>query len=150
MVLRKKKLSLSQICNELCQHYKHRNDLQLTYHIENEIIILGDKVSLHSIISNLLENAIKYTENGIVNLNLCKKDDTCVLEVSDEGKGINNADKKKVFTKFYRIGNEETRSAKGTGLGLYIVQQLVNFHKGRIWIEDNEPKGAKFLIEFPI
>ena len=57
-------------------------------------------------------------------------------------------EKQKIFDKFYRIGNEETRKAKGTGLGLYIVNNIVKYHEGSIEILDNQPKGTKFIITF--
>jgi signal transduction histidine kinase len=76
-----------------------------------------------------------------------ESDGEMFLSVSDRGIGILDADKKLVFEKFYRIGNEETRKAIGTGLGLYIVKQVVHAHGGRISLTDNKPQGTVFMLE---
>ena len=75
---------------------------------------------------------------------------TFKLIVSDQGQGIKKEDRKKIFEKFIRIQNEETRSTKGTGLGLYIVSNLVNSHHGKIDVSDNSPCGSVFTIEIPL
>ena len=72
------------------------------------------------------------------------------LSVCDTGSGIPDEEKQSVFDKFYRLGNEETRQAKGTGLGLYIVRQLVNFHDGKIQVENNQPQGTCFKMVFKL
>ncbi len=71
-----------------------------------------------------------------------------VFTISDEGKGIPDEEKKKVFQKFYRIGNEETRKTQGTGLGLYICKKIMESHGGKITITDNEPQGSNFIVTF--
>ena len=73
-----------------------------------------------------------------------------MLDVADQGFGISDKEKKKIFRKFYRIGNEDTRSTKGTGLGLYIVKEIVEAHQGRITVKDNQPRGTLFHITLPI
>ena len=70
------------------------------------------------------------------------------VRVADKGTGILDEDKKKVFTKFYRVGNENTRRTKGTGLGLYIVKRFVEIYKGKIYIEDNPAGGSVFILHF--
>ena len=72
-----------------------------------------------------------------------------MFEVADYGIGIPVKERAKVFHRFYRIGNEDTRSTRGTGLGLYIVKQIVKIHKGKIQILDNLPKGTIFKIILP-
>ena len=71
-----------------------------------------------------------------------------MIEVKDEGPGIANTEKKKVFDKFYRSGNEQTRSTKGTGLGLYLCKQIAGKHKGKIVLTDNKPAGSIFTVVF--
>ena len=108
-----------------------------------------DKTSFPSIILNLLENAVKYSEaDSTVTLTLKKNQNTIILSVKDEGAGISDEDKSMIFQKFYRAGNEETRSTKGTGLGLYIVNYLVEQHNGTISVKNNSPKGSIFEIIF--
>ena len=97
--------------------------------------------------NNLIENAIKYADkNSEVMIALRENNDQMELSIADEGPGIDNADKKKVFQKHYRIGNEATKNSKGTGLGLYLVKRIVTVHKGHISIQDRKPKGSIFVI----
>ena len=110
--------------------------------------VQADKAGLTSVVQNLLENAIKYSPEGtLVKFTAEKANGRLRLQVIDEGQGIPDAEKKAVFQKFYRLGNEETRQATGTGLGLYIVQQVVKAHGGHIQLTDNQPKGAIFTLD---
>jgi signal transduction histidine kinase len=68
--------------------------------------------------------------------------------VSDNGRGIADDEKKKIFQKFYRVGDESVRSSKGTGLGLYLVRKILHWHNADIWVEDNKPRGSVFRIVF--
>jgi two-component system, OmpR family, phosphate regulon sensor histidine kinase PhoR len=72
-----------------------------------------------------------------------------VLRVADQGYGIAESERRKIFRKFYRIGNEDTRRTKGTGLGLYIVERIVSLHGGKIHVMSNQPQGTVFEIKFP-
>lgn len=113
-------------------------------------VILADYESMVSIFTNLFENSIKYSENPsniVVTLNEGSKEWS--VKVADNGIGISDPEKLKVFHKFYRTGNEDTRKTKGTGLGLYIVHKIVNAHHGDIKISDNPGGGTIFTITFP-
>lgn len=110
--------------------------------------IQADKMGLAAIVQNLLENAMKYSpEGGAIELFAEQSAGKLRFRVSDQGQGIPDAEKKAVFEKFYRMGNEETRHSTGTGLGLYIVNQVLKAHGGSIQIADNLPKGTIFTIE---
>ena len=119
--------------------------------IDSEIIGFTDINNYESIVTNLIENALKYggEEPLTVHLSL-ESEQRVVLQVSDLGPGIENELKPRVFEKFYRAENEETRSKKGTGLGLYIVKELVGLNNGSIHIEDNQPSGSKFIVKLPL
>lgn len=117
--------------------------------IDPNIYMKIDRTSFPSIILNLLENAVKYSsEDSSIILKLKKNNEKILLSVSDEGVGISEGDRERIFEKFYRAGNEETRKTKGTGLGLYIVKYLVEEHGGSIQIKNNAPKGSIFEIIF--
>jgi len=73
-----------------------------------------------------------------------------LLSDKDNGTGIADTEKKKIFNKFYRVGNEESRKAQGTGLGLYLTNKIVQQHKGRLTVKDNKPTGAVFEISLPV
>ena len=108
-----------------------------------------DDVAFASLLTNLVDNALKYsTHEKNVSLVLEQKVNKLVLSVSDTGVGIDASDKEKIFDKFYRAGNEETRLSKGTGLGLYIVKKLVRGHHAKLVLKDNFPKGTIFEIYF--
>jgi len=109
----------------------------------------ADKAGLTSVVQNLLENAVKYSPPGALITLTAEKTAAgkSKIRVLDPGNGIPDGEKKAIFEKFYRIGNEETRNTTGTGLGLYIVQQVVKAHGGTIHVTDNKPKGAIFTIE---
>ncbi len=115
--------------------------------IEENIYAEGEVMLLQMLVNNLLENALKYSpKEKIIQLVFKKKNDKIYLLVIDEGEGIPAVEKKKIFEKFYRSGNEATRTAKGTGLGLYLCKKIVQDHKGRIEVKDNHPNGCIFTV----
>lgn len=119
--------------------------------IGNIPTIQADENALTSISLNLMENAVKYCPNGCtIDVHLQTKNNHLILEVADKGIGIPDEEKPKIFQKFYRVGSEDTRKTKGTGLGLYIVKSLVEVHKGNISVRDNQPKGSIFSVELPL
>ena len=117
--------------------------------IEPKIEITGDKFALTSVVTNLIENAIKYSGPcEVVDVKLYQKDEKIFLEVADHGIGIADVEKDKIFDRFYRVGSEETRNTKGTGLGLYIVKEVLNRHEATIKVKDNDPTGSVFEVVF--
>jgi len=115
-----------------------------------ELTVLADQYGMSSVLSNLLENAVKYLGTGSnVALGIFERGKDVLLQVKDDGLGIPASEKKKVLQKFYRVGNEDTRQTMGTGLGLYIVSEVVRAHQGTVNIEDNTPKGTVFNICLP-
>jgi len=117
--------------------------------IEPKIEITGDKFALTSVVTNLIENAIKYSGPcETVGVKLFAKNDKIYLEVADHGIGISDDEKNRIFDKFYRVGSEETRNTKGTGIGLYIVKQVLDKHQASIKVKDNQPAGSIFEVVF--
>jgi signal transduction histidine kinase len=109
---------------------------------------MGDVFLLQMTFNNLIDNAIKYSpKDQPIKIKIENQQNICSITFADYGTGIPDVDKKKVFEKFYRIGTEATQKAKGTGLGLYLVHRIIKAHKGKIFITDNEPNGAKFVIQ---
>ncbi|ANE51994.1 sensor histidine kinase [Flavisolibacter tropicus] len=146
----KEAVSLSEITRQLTEDLKHRYaDKQVIENIDAGIHIYGDPLLLKLLVSNLLENANKYSgKQTNITCSLHTKDHKIVLEVSDEGIGISDEEKKMIFEKFYRVGNEQTRRTKGTGLGLYICKKIAQSHGGDIKVVDNVPQGSTFIVTF--
>jgi len=118
--------------------------------IESGLTANIDGNAYESILLNLIENAFKYGDDEGIEVSLVKEKDQLLLRVEDNGIGIPQEERKKVFNKFYRMGNEETRSKKGTGLGLFIVKELVALHRGKITITEGSAKGALFSVSLPL
>lgn len=117
--------------------------------IEPEIDLQGDSLLLQILLNNLLENAIKYSPaHSIISVQLKKAGTQVLLEVADQGEGIPDTEKKKIFERFYRIGNEATRTTKGTGLGLYLCERIAHHHQATLLVRDNSPKGSVFRVNF--
>ena len=102
------------------------------------------------ILGNLIENAIKYTpEGGTVHVNVRGDADRAVISVKDSGIGISAEDLGHIFQKFYRADNSQTRTAGGTGLGLYLVKQRVEAMGGKVWAESQYGRGSTFFVSLP-
>ncbi len=115
--------------------------------IEENIFLETDEAALDAILTNLLSNAIKYSPS-YKPVEVCVKqaNSHTLICVKDQGAGISDEDKKRVFEKFYRVGDESTRKTKGTGLGLFIVKNLVNHLGAKLVVRDNVPNGSIFEI----
>ena len=119
--------------------------------VVGDIYIMGDRFLLQMAINNLIDNAIKYSpKNSVISILLYQQQKVITLVIRDQGKGIEAAEKKKVFDKFYRIGNKATKEAKGTGLGLYLTKKIALQHDASIFVGDNTPTGSDFTILFKV
>lgn len=127
---------------------KYSDTLNINLEVPNVIKIIYDAGAFEIVFSNLIDNAKKY---GAKNLTIKAELWTDKLKISfiDDGFGIPVKEKNEIFKKFYRIGSEETRKTKGTGLGLYIVKQIIVGHKGNISVKNNKTKGCNFEIMIP-
>jgi two-component system, OmpR family, sensor histidine kinase CiaH len=146
----KEELSFSDLVHAVAIQFSARYaDRKLELHIQEDIDLVGDPLLLKLLVSNLLENANKYSpKNKLITLELIKENSSVRLSVKDEGCGIKDEEKKNVFKKFYRIGNEQTRTTKGTGLGLYLCKKIAHDHNANISIKDNQPQGSNFTVSF--
>lgn len=171
---------LDQLCNNIllasqmeAQRYQlFREDLEFSHLLENgvkemqtristhtiqahilpDVWVNGDKFMLQILLSNLVENAVKYApKHTVINVTLEECGNKLLrLKVTDEGPGIPTDERDRIFLKFYRIGNENTRKAKGSGLGLFLCRKIVEQHGGTIVVKDNVPAGASFEITLPV
>lgn len=144
--LHKEELNISAYLNSICDRYTKQYPHSFNNKIDSGIIGQIDPFIVETIVNNLIENALKYSgENSKIDVELYKKD-KIHIRICDNGPGIPNSYQKDVFKKFFRIENEETRTQKGSGLGLFIVKELTHLHKGQIKYYNNKPNGAVFEL----
>jgi len=146
----REELNFSDLVQNSLQEFKLRFlDRKWESNIEPELDVVGDPLLLEIMVNNLLENAIKYSPKfSTIQCNLVVNRSDVILSVLDQGAGIPDHEKKKVFQKFYRIGSEQTRTTQGTGLGLYLCKKIAEDHDASIEISDNVPSGCNFKIKF--
>ena len=124
--------------------------------IKNELVVAptfmvsADPLRLNEIVTNLVDNAIKYTQAGGVDINITGDKSSVSVEITDTGMGITPQEQKHLFEKFYRVDNTMTREQSGTGLGLYIARNLVELYGGKIWVSSKLGKGSTFGFRLPI
>ncbi len=137
-----------EIFNKSCEVHGSLKNIKIN--IQSGLMVNGDTLALQTIVNNIIDNAIKYTSEGAtIKCHLYEDLNDVIISISDNGFGIPQLEKPKIFDKFYRVGNEETRSTIGTGIGLYMVKELLLLLKGKIEVIDNEPKGTVFKISLP-
>ena len=142
-------VNFSELVGNCLQAFRNRYpDRRFEENIDSPIHLEGDPLLLQLAVNNLLDNAHKYSPRSApVRVRLERIKDKYRLTITDEGKGIPKSDKKKIFTKFYRIGNKATRESKGTGLGLYLTQKIAREHRGEVYVTDHLPTGSNFVLE---
>jgi two-component system sensor histidine kinase CiaH len=148
----KQEINLSDLIEGCIESYSNRfPNGKITASIDERLYMTGEHLLIQMLVNNLIDNAIKYApKTSPIHISLQEQNKKALLKVADEGFGISNEEKKKVFDKFYRTGNENTRSAKGTGLGLYLCKKIVEDHKGYITVTDNLPQGSIFTVTFTL
>jgi len=147
------KLNSVEILEELVEDMEpaiKQKGLEFIIHIPRNLpSVMGDKYRLAQVFKNLLVNAIKFTDNGSIALVVKEEDNHILISVEDSGIGISKEELKKVFSKFYQAYTGDDRRNEGTGLGLFICQQIIDKHNGKIWAESNIPHGSTFRIKIP-
>ena len=132
------------------QYAAKRQGLGLSLTGSAELLVRGDRSQLVSVFSNLVDNAIKYSEiGGVVNVSSTIKGDEIMVSVTDHGIGIAERDQKRIFERFYRVDKARSRATGGTGLGLSIVRHIVLEHGGAIDIRSEEGVGSTFTVRLP-
>lgn len=113
--------------------------------------VIIDKEKMGLVIQNLLENAVKYTQQGgKIKITLENDENNVIFKIEDSGVGIPKEQQDRIFTKFFRAENVTRMETDGTGLGLYTTKNIVQAHKGEIWFESEEKKGTTFYFTIPI
>lgn len=147
----REELNLSDLLRDCVQDFRNRfPDRDIEAAIEPETEIRGDALLLQLLVNNLLENAIKYSPRTKPILCQLRKETSgkVVLQIIDEGEGIPDHEKTRIFDKFYRVGNESTRRTPGTGLGLYLCKKIAGAHNADISVTNHLPNGSNFAVSF--
>ncbi|MFM2326419.1 MAG: hypothetical protein RIR31_621 [Bacteroidota bacterium] len=141
-------LNFSEIVKDCVQDFTTRYPQRsIKIAVQGEIFTNADQLLLQMAVNNLIDNAIKYSsKETTITILVSTEKNKITLQVKDEGKGISNEEKQKIFKKFYRIGNTATKAAKGTGLGLYLTKRIIQQHNGNISVTDNFSAGSIFTI----
>jgi two-component system phosphate regulon sensor histidine kinase PhoR len=147
----KENFNLSELVNSVAGRLQvHTCSSQIIkLSVQQGIMLKGDKFALTSVVTNLIENAVKYSPPcAEVQVSLKRSNGQIQFIVADSGIGINDQEKSRIFDKFYRVGSEDTRKTKGTGLGLFIVKQVLDKHQASIKVNNNQPSGTIFEVTF--
>ena len=125
--------------------------LNLVRDVDSELpAVNGDQDRLIQVVINLISNAVKFTDSGSITCSAHLRGEELVVGVTDSGIGIAPGDQQKVFEKFKQVGDTLTDKPKGTGLGLPICKEIVEYHGGRIWVESEPGKGSTFSFTLPV
>jgi PAS domain S-box-containing protein len=129
-----------------------KQELHLECHIDDNVpVINADMHMLERALTNLIDNAIKYTPNGgTISVSITKRDDQIIVGVSDTGYGISPENQKHLFERHVRIARQEHKKIKGSGLGLFIVRSVAQRHGGDAWVESVEGQGSTFFFSIPL
>ena len=146
--------SLTRECVDLAlqRHHLPASAIMVEAHGDSPLIVRGDAEELRSVVTNLLDNAVKYSSEvvGVTVAVAAPTPDTVWVRVHDRGVGIPRKQLKRIFRRFYRVQTRGLKQVKGTGLGLYIARSIARAHGGRVFAQsEGEGRGATFTLELP-
>lgn len=145
----KQQIDFSEMVNGLVKSFEERfPNRKIVTHIQEGVMYFAEPLLMQMLLQNLLDNANKYAPiDTPIEISLNANQQELLLEVKDQGIGIPLAERERIFDKFYRVGNEFTRSAKGTGLGLYLCKKIAQFHQSQLLVSENQPQGTIFSFK---
>jgi two-component system CheB/CheR fusion protein len=115
-----------------------------------KVSVNADRDKISQVVNNFLSNAIKYSPKGKkIEISCEELVDSVQVKINDEGMGIKNEEKEKLFNRFYRIKNTNTKNISGFGLGLYLSAEIIQQHNGKLWVESEMGKGSTFYFNLP-
>ncbi len=141
---------LIQDLSHLFQVLAEQNHIALELGTLDEVTVMGDKVRLQQLFTNLIDNAIKYTPKGSIHITVEKNEGVGRVRIKDTGIGIPKEEQEKIFKRFYRMDKSRSRETGGVGLGLSIVEWIVRAHHGRIEVDSELNKGSTFTVYLPV
>lgn len=147
--------NMVELANEVVEQFENKADkksvkLKVSSSSDKELLVYADPNRIFQVLSNLISNAINYTdEGGKVRIEILQDEEVVNVRVVDTGVGIPEEDLSKIFTRFYRVDKSRSRKQGGTGLGLAIVKHIVELHKSEIKVESEPGKGSTFSFLLP-
>lgn len=150
--LEKDHISLKELIDDTIETFKEeaqRKSIDLKAQIEETQTIWANRERARQVFNNLIDNAIKYTERGSIEISTEERDQFIIIKVSDTGIGIPKKDLSRIFERFYRVNKNRSRALGGTGLGLSIVKHIVEAHGGEVWVESSLGIGSTFYTKWP-
>jgi heavy metal sensor kinase len=146
-------LRLDLLIKDLCDLFQilaEQKKVALEMGTTEEVTVVGDKVRLQQLFTNLIDNAIKYTSEGSIRVTVEKNQEVVLVKVSDTGVGIPKEEQEKIFKRFYRVDKSRSRETGGVGLGLSIAEWIAYAHHGRIEVESRPNQGSVFTVTLPL
>lgn len=153
MRIEKSDFSLNDLIEEAIDETKLVSGSGHSFQFEESepVNVHADRDKVASVVLNLLSNAVKYSpKSTMISINCKLVNGKARVTVTDEGMGISHEDQKKLFDRYYRVENDETRHISGFGIGLYLSAEIVRQHGGEIWVESEPGKGSAFYFELPV
>ena len=148
------KVDMKDICEHITKIFEPKiaeKKLELTYDIEDDLPpVTLDMFKIEQVLINLIDNSIKYTDEGGIRITIGRIDDNLEIIIRDTGIGIPLDDQKRIFERFYTVDKSRSRKLGGTGLGLSIVKHIIKAHKGIIQMASIPKEGSKFIIRLPM
>ncbi len=151
--LRMGPLRLDLLVSDLCNLFRvlaEQKDISLNADKIEEVTVMGDKVRLQQLFTNLIDNAIKYTAKGSIRVTVEENTGSAVVRIKDTGIGISKEEREKIFKRFYRIDKSRSRETGGVGLGLSIAEWVAHAHGGRIEVDSEPDRGSVFTVYLPL
>jgi hypothetical protein len=153
MEIEKEKFNLSEMLRSMLMDYRslaEANGLTLFDQIDDEIYVFGNKMMIQRVFDNLLTNAIKFTSTQIT-VSLSIEQQVCELSVEDDGPGIPEENRDRIWERFYQVENSRNKEANtGFGLGLAMVKKIMQIHDGYAMVKSRQEGGSIFIVTFPI
>jgi heavy metal sensor kinase len=153
MELKMAPLRLDLLLEDLCHLFQvlaEQKNVAFVIGSLHEAVVIGDKMRLQQLFTNLIDNAIKYTSEGSIRVTLEKNQEVALVKIKDTGIGIPKEEQKNIFKRFYRVDKSRSRETGGVGLGLSIAEWIANIHRGRIEVDSELDKGSTFTVYLPI
>ena len=150
--LKKEHISLKELIEETVETFKDkvkRKDIKIEVKIKDTQTIWANEERARQVFNNLIDNALKYTESGKIEISAEEQGRFMIIKVSDTGIGIPKKDLTRIFERFYRVNKERSRASGSIGLGLSIVKHIVEAHDGEVWVESELGKGSTFFVKWP-